>query len=76
MIPGFVELTKVVLTCDASTATPFSVSLISTLVKVVPPFAPLIGVPISLTASIAGAMTIIFTVVSSQFVGFKTSQIL
>ena len=54
-----------------TTATPFKVSLVSTLVKAVPPVNPFTEVPLSLTASIVGAPTGTVTIAVSQLVGFN-----
>ena len=71
VIPGLVEETKVVATCEAKTGLPFKVSLINTLVNEVPPTNPFIALPASLTASIEAAFTGTVTTAVSQFVGFK-----
>ncbi len=68
--PGCVEETKVVFTCDATTAEPLSVSFTKTFVKDVPPTNPLIDVPASFTALITGAVTGTVTTAVSQLVGF------
>ncbi len=57
-----------------STATPFSVSLAST-VPVEPPVIPLIVAGASSTASITAAPTTTVAVAVSQLAGFRISQI-
>ena len=52
VIPGLVEDTKVVVTCDATTGRPLCVSLTNTLVNAVPPVKPFTGAPVSSFATI------------------------
>ena len=52
VIPELLELTKVVVICEALIKTPFRVSFDNTFVKEVPPIEPSTEIPISLTASI------------------------
>ena len=75
MIPGLVEETKVVVTCEGTTATPFKVSLTNTFVNAVPPVYPFVGAPASSLATIGAAVTGTVTVAVSQLLGFNTSQI-
>ncbi|MCY1220587.1 hypothetical protein D3C86_1484300 [compost metagenome] len=70
--PGSTEM----FTALGTTATPFSVSLVSTFGIAVPPASPLTGVAVvSLFATIGAAATFTVTVAVSQFVGLITSQI-
>ena len=57
------------------TATPLSVSFVSTLTTPVPPTRPFTGPALSLTATIGAASTVTVTVAVSQLAGLRTSQI-
>ncbi|MNL66690.1 hypothetical protein D3C87_1911940 [compost metagenome] len=66
---------SVTVTSDGITATPFSLSLVSTFTTPVAPVYPLILFAESFTASITASITVTVTVAVSQLAVFSFSQI-
>ena len=72
---GFVVAVCVSTTVASVAGAPFSVSFTSTFGTATPPAAPFATVPLSGFATIAAAPTVTVTWATSQFDGFRISQI-